>query len=309
MPAQPNTVQKSGVGWEETLTICKLIWKSQCLHEYFRLWAFSPGYRGVSKISVRLDMSHMLRYFFSCAQRGYERGMRLKRDTLVLGQFVCILANLVPVSSWIHSSQYCRGAQHLMWVFFCSTWCKSKCREGNGFLMLQTIFGGRKVSGLHKLPCCSARGLSRGLWGMSIWLFGLQPGFWPGQTSFQGPGWVNSGPFVPLRQDLGQVSCCLLLSSSLLREEIRRRLKHGVPLWMAGTCLGRVAETQTYNDGSARGKDQRLWDPQQEAWTLHYPQQEGSRESKAISFAVPASKLALPQNHSSSSRSLCRNRT
>lgn len=137
--------------------------------------ALHLGHRTVSEIGVeigvRQDMGRGLRHIFSCAQRGDKRGMKLKRDTLVLGHLVCILLNLVPVSSWIPSSQFCRGAQHLIWELFCPTRYKSKCRESSGCLLLQNSFGGREVSGLQskvpglqsKVPCCSACGLSHGL--------------------------------------------------------------------------------------------------------------------------------------------------
>lgn len=47
----------------------------------------------------------------------------------------------------------------------------------------------------------------------------LQPGHCLGQTSSQGSGCVNSGNFVPLSLDLGQVSCCPFLSTGLLRDD------------------------------------------------------------------------------------------
>lgn len=77
------------------------------------------------------------------------------------GQFVCILLNLEPVSSWVHSSQFCRATHHLMWGPFCFIWYKSKCRETSGFLLFQNSFGGVEVYGLQsRVPCCSVWGVS-----------------------------------------------------------------------------------------------------------------------------------------------------
>lgn len=96
----------------------------------------------------------------------------------------------------------------------CFIWCMSRCRESNCGLLLLIIFRGFQ----RKVSWCSAWGLLHGLWGVSVWLFVLQSGHYPGQSSSQGSGWVNSGEFLPLRLDLGQVSCSLLLSTGLLRD-------------------------------------------------------------------------------------------
>lgn len=146
------------------------------------------------------------------------RGVRLRRDTVAQVQLVCILLNLLPVYSWVHSHSF-EGVSNLRWGVFCFTWYQYRCRENNGGLLLLIIFwrwGGLWTSEQGVLLFCmvsvaqAVRNFNMTFCATAWALSGTN--FVPGLSC------INSGHFAPLRLDLGQVSCCLLLSTGLLRD-------------------------------------------------------------------------------------------
>lgn len=98
----PNKVQTSGVGWEGTMTICELIKKSPSLNLSSSSFSRPQGcFRDCCRAGHGLCAeAHLL-----CPERGYG-GVRLKRDTLAQVQLVCVLLNLLPVYSQLHSHSF-----------------------------------------------------------------------------------------------------------------------------------------------------------------------------------------------------------